>query len=365
MNSGESRIEGDARSHVQAKGSGETLPAASGALDRRQIITLLVLGTALAIIVIDATIVSVTLKTIQLQFKVSYIDLEWIVSLYALVFGTFLLIWGKLGDEFGRKRIFIGGVGLFVVGSIVTGSSTNLSEMLVGRAIQGFGAAMASPSTLSILTTTFTGKARGIAFGIWAAIAGAAAVVGPIMGGYFTTYQTWNWAFYINAPIGIAAIIGAVVVIKESTFRDPKYSTDYGGVIFITLSLSALLFGFIEAQTYGWITPNATFSLAGLSLPSNSISLPFFSLVSGLVLLAVFGLVERRRQRAGKDSLFDISLLKFKGFRYGIITVTIVSMGEFAVIYFLSIYFQVVRGLSAISTGITFLPLAVCLFFTA
>src|SRR2546425_1497897 len=215
MNSGESRIEGEARSHIQAKGSGETLPATSGALDRRQIITLLVLGTALAIIVIDATIVSVTFKTIQLQFGVSYIDLEWIVSLYALVFGTFLLIWGKLGDEFGRKRIFIGGVGLFVVGSIVTGSSTNLSEMLVGRAIQGFGAAMASPSTLSILTTTFTGKARGIAFGIWAAIAGAAAVVGPIMGGYFTTYQTWNWAFYINAPIGIAAIIGGAVMIKE------------------------------------------------------------------------------------------------------------------------------------------------------
>src|SRR5713101_2645941 len=334
-------MSGESQSKPSGPASGGPSPASapgSTKIERKQLLILLVLSLSLAIIVIDATIVIVAQYQIQKDFGISLKDLEWITSLYALVFGSFLLTWGKLSDEFGRKRIFISGISLFITGSIIDGFSQDLTQILVGRAIQGFGAAMASPSTLSILTTTFTGKARGIAFGIWAAIAGAAAVIGPIIGGYFTTYQTWNWAFYINAPIGIAAIIGALVVIKESTFRDPKYSTDYGGVIFITLSLSALLFGFIEAQTYGWIIPNATFSLAGLSWPSNSISLPLFSIISGLVLLAVFGLIERRRQRAGKDSLFDISLLKFKGFRYGIITVTIVSMGEFAVIYFLSIY---------------------------
>ncbi len=349
----------------QQRASTETSPAASSTLGRRQFIILLVLSLALAIIVIDATIVNIALPSIQHDFQVSVKDLEWIVSLYALIFGSFLLTWGKLGDEFGRKRIFIGGVALFVLGSIVDGVSGNLTNMLVGRGIQGFGAAMAAPSTLSILTTTFTGRARGIAFGTWGAVAGASAVLGPLLGGYFTTYWSWRLAFLINVPIGVVAVIGALVVIKESRFRDPNYSTDYAGVTVITLSLSALLFGFIEGQTYGWLTPSEPFHVAGIAWPTNSISLPAFSIISGLVLLGVFGFLQRRRQRAGKDSLFDISLLKYKGFRYGIITVTIVSMGEFAVIFFLSIYLQIVRGLTAIDTGITFLPLAISLFFTA
>ncbi len=337
----------------------------SDTINLRQALVLAVLSLALALIVIDATIVSVTLPSILKEFQITVKDLEWITSLYALVFGTFLLTWGKLSDEFGRKRIFIGGVVMFVAGSVATGVSGDLTSMLVGRGLQGFGAAMASPSTLSILTTTFTGKARGVAFGMWGAVAGGAAVVGPIIGGYFTTYYTWRLAFLINVPIGAVAIIGALLLIKESRLRNPNYSTDYAGVTLITLSLSALLFGFIEAQTYGWVVPNEMFTVAGLSWPFSNISLPLFSIISGLVLLAVFGWFEWRRQRDGKDPLFDVGLLKFSGFRYGIITVGIVSMGEFAVIFFLSLYFQVVRGLSAIDTGLTFLPLALSLFFTA
>jgi EmrB/QacA subfamily drug resistance transporter len=345
--------------------SQEESKSVSDTINLRQTLVLAVLSLALAIIVIDATVVSVTLPSILKEFQISVQALEWITSLYALVFGTFLLTWGKLSDEFGRKRIFIGGVVVFVVGSVVTGVSGDLSSMLVGRGLQGFGAAMASPSTLSILTTTFTGKARGVAFGIWASVAGGAAVVGPILGGFFTTYYTWRWAFLINVPIGAIAIIGALLLIKESRVKNPNYSTDYAGVALISLSLSALLFGFIEAQTYGWIVPNEKFALLGFRWPLSNISLPLFSIISGFMLLAVFGLFERKRQGNGKDPLFDIGLLKFPGFRYGIITVSIVSMGEFAVIFFLSLYFQVVRGLSAINSGITFLPLALSLFLTA
>ncbi len=352
-------------SAVLEEKSKEETKIGSDTINLRQALILAVLSLALALIVIDATIVSVTLPSILKEFQITVKDLEWITSLYALVFGTFLLTWGKLSDEFGRKRIFIGGVVMFVLGSVITGVSGNLSSMLVGRGLQGFGAAMASPSTLSILTTTFTGKARGVAFGMWGAVAGGAAVVGPIVGGYFTTYYTWRLAFLINVPIGAIAIIGALLLIKESRLRNPNYSTDYVGVTLISLSLSALLFGIIEAQTYGWIVPNQTFAVGGWSWPSSNISLPLFSIISGLVLLAVFGWFEWRRQRDSKDPLFDVGLLKFHGFRYGIITVAIVSMGEFAVIFFLSLYFQVVRGLSAIDTGLTFLPLALSLFFTA
>src|SRR5439155_12444619 len=187
-------------------------------IERKQILTLLVLSLSLAIIVLDATIVIVALKTISIDFSISLKDLEWITSLYALIFGSFILTWGKLSDEFGRRRIFAAGISLFVLGSIIDGVSSNLTQMLVGRVIQGFGAAMASPSTLSILTTTFTGKSRNVAFGIWRATAGAAAVLGPVLGGYFTTYISWRWAFCINIPIGIAALVGAAFVIRETRF---------------------------------------------------------------------------------------------------------------------------------------------------
>jgi EmrB/QacA subfamily drug resistance transporter len=359
----------------QSKPSGQTWEGASPAsaggstkIEPKQLLILLVLSLSLAIIVIDATIVIVAQYQIQKDFGINLKDLEWITSLYALVFGSFLLTWGKLSDEFGRKRIFTAGISLFIVGSIVDGFSQDLAQILLGRVLQGFGAAMASPATLSILTTTFTGKARGVAFGIWGATAGAAAVLGPVLGGYFTSDPafTWRWAFFINIPIGIAALVGAAFAIKETRFKDPKYTTDSLGLIFITLGLASLLFGFIEAQTYGWIIPNSEFTAGGFSWAvSNPVSLPLVSIITGLALLTVFTFYEIRRLRMGKVPLFDFSLLKFKGFRYGLFTVTIVAMGEFGAVFIISIFLQTVKGLSAFNAGLTFLPMAISVFIFA
>jgi EmrB/QacA subfamily drug resistance transporter len=344
----------------------QTAQAASGKIQPKQLLILLVLSLSLAIIVIDATIVIVAQYQIQKDFQISLKDLEWITSLYALIFGSFLLSWGKLSDEYGRKRIFVAGIFLFVVGSIIDGFSQNLSQLLVGRVIQGFGAAMASPSTLSILTTTFTGRARGIAFGIWGATAGAAAVLGPVLGGYFTTYVTWRWAFFINIPIGAVALLGAALVIRETRFKDPKYTTDYPGLVLITVGLASVLFGLIEAQTYGWLVPNEAFSVGGFSwTTSNPISLPLVSIIIGIVLLGIFTSYEIHRGRKGMVPLFDFSLLKYKGFRYGLFTVTIVAMGEFGAVFIISIFLQTVKGLSAINAGLTFLPMAISVFIFA
>src|SRR6267378_3221726 len=359
----------------QGKPSGQTWERASPAsgegstkIEPKQLFILLVLSLSLAIIVIDATIVIVAQYQIQKDFGINLKDLEWITSLYALVFGSFLLTWGKLSDEFGRKRIFVAGISLFIVGSIVDGFSQDLTQILAGRVLQGFGAAMASPATLSILTTTFTGKARSIAFGIWGATAGAAAVLGPVLGGYFTSDPslTWRWAFFINIPIGITALVGALFAIKETRFKDSKYTTDYFGLILFTIGLSSLLFGFIEAQTYGWIVPASEFGVAGLSWStSNPVSLPLVSIITGLVLLIVFAFYEIRRLRSGRVPLFDFSLLRYKGFRYGLFTVTIVAMGEFGAVFIISIFLQTVKGLSAINAGLTFLPMAISVFIFA
>jgi len=344
----------------------QTAQAESGKIQPKQLLILLVLSLSLAIIVIDATIVIVALPQIQRDFSISLKDLEWITSLYALIFGSFLLSWGKLSDEYGRKLIFMSGISLFIVGSIIDGFSTNLSQMLVGRVIQGFGAAMASPSTLSILTTTFTGKSRNVAFGIWGATAGAAAVLGPVLGGYFTTYISWRWAFFINIPIGIAALVGAAVVIKETRFKDPKYTTDYPGLVLITIGLASVLFGLIEGQTYGWLVPNQDFSAGGFSWStSNPLSLPLISIITGIVLLGIFTFYEIRRAGKGLVPLFDFSLLRYKGFRYGLFTVTIVAMGEFGAVFIISIFLQTVKGLSAIDAGLTFLPMAISVFIFA
>src|SRR3989442_4556483 len=340
----------------------------SGKIQPKQLLILLVLSLSLAIIVIDATIVIVAQYQIKQDFQISLKDLEWITSLYALIFGSFLLSWGKLSDEFGRRRIFMAGISLFVVGSVIDGFSQNLSQILVGRIIQGFGAAMASPSTLSILTTTFTGKARGVAFGIWGATAGAAAVLGPVLGGYFTSDPTftWRWAFFINIPIGILALVGAAFAIKDTRFKDPKYTTDSIGLILITLGLSSLLFGFIEAQTYGWIVPATDFGVGSFSWSvSNPVSLPLVSIITGLVLLTLFTFYEIRRLSSAQIPLFDLSMLKFMAFRYAVFTVTIVAMGEFGAVFIISIFLQTVKGLSAFNAGLTFLPMAISVFIFA
>lgn len=332
---------------------------------RAQWLTLLVLCMALLIVIIDVTIVNVTIPAIRQEFGASLADIEWISAIYALVFAAFIITWGRIGDEIGRRRIFIAGVVVFVAGSVLVGVSPNLPIMLAGRLIQGFGAAMTSPSTLSILSTTFTGRMRGVAFGLWGATAGAAGAVGPLLGGFLTTYVTWRWAFLVNVPVGALAIGGALLLIQESRDASRKHSYDVVGVILAALGFALLVFGLIEGQNYGWLTPKGQFALGSFVWSSTTLAITPVALALAVLFLAAFVVYELYVLRRGGEPLFDFTLLNFRGFRYGLMTVLIVALGEFGIFFIFSIYLQTVRALNAFQTGLFFLPFSIVTFIAA
>lgn len=333
--------------------------------DREKWIGLVMMALALSIVIIDATIVNVTIPSIRRDFGASLRDVEWISATYALVYAAFIITFGRLGDEVGRKRIFIIGVVTFILGSLVVGMAPGVGIILVGRVVQGLGGAMISPATLSILAVTFTGRARGIAFGIWGAVVGASAAFGPLLGGFLTTTFNWRWAFLVNLPIGIISIVGGLIYVAESKGKPRTGGWDIVGVVLAALGLSTLVFSLIEGQAYGWWSPVDTFSIFGWEWPYTALAITPVMFAVGVFFLGSFVIYEIRLKRRGGDPLFDFDLLRYRGFRFGLITVLIVALGEFGILFVLSIYLQTVRGLSAFDTGLLLLPLAIATFFAA
>lgn len=334
---------------------------------RRNWLGLVILGLALAIVIIDTTIVNVTIPSIQKEFGASIRDLEWISASYALVYAAFIITWGRLADGLGRRLVFVLGLIVFVLGSLLVGIAGSIPWILVGRVAQGFGAAMTSPATLSLLAATFTGKARGIAFGVWGATAGAAGALGPILGGWLTTNFDWRWAFLVNLPIGVIAIIGSFILLDESKGGEAGkgLSLDVVGIVLAALGLAALVFGLIEGQTYGWWTPKDQFTLGSFAWPEGGLAITPVMFGLSVVFLGAFVAWDLWLARRGRSPLFDFGLLRYRGFRFGLLTVLIVALGEFGVIFVFSIYYQSMRGLTAFDTGVALIPLAITSFIAA
>src|SRR3954467_1577726 len=237
----------------------------SNASTDRKGLVLLLLAAAQFVVVLDASIVNVALPSIGKDLQFSQDNLSWVVNAYVLVFGGFLLLGGRIADLFGRRRVFVGGLILFGIASLLGGLSTNEGQLIAARALQGLGAALLSPAALAILTTTFAeGAERNKALGVWGAVAGSGGAVGVLLGGILTDGLGWEWVFFVNVPVTLAAAFGAMRVLGES--RDESATSfDLLGAVTITAGLSLLVYTIVDANNAGWASAQ-TLGLGAIAL---------------------------------------------------------------------------------------------------
>ncbi|HEY3334582.1 MAG TPA: MFS transporter [Candidatus Limnocylindrales bacterium] len=326
---------------------------------------LAMLSLGVSMIIVDATIVNVAVPSIIRDLDLTSTTAEWINTVYALVFAALLITLGRIGDLLGRRALYLVGLVVFGAASVLAGAAPTGELLILARILQGVGGAMILPSTQSILNTNFRGRDRAIAFGIWGATIGGMAAIGPLLGGWLTTSFSWRWAFFINIPVAIVAILGTRRYIGESKDEHATAGVDPLGFVLITAGLSAVVFGLIEGRSFGWWTPTKAFTVGGWTWPLDTISVIPFLLAGGVLLLALFLWVEGRRDRAGKFFLFDVDLWRYPAFRYGNLAGTIVALGEFGLLFALPLFLQGVIGYSAFETGLVFLSLAMGAFVAA
>ena len=333
-----------------------TAPTLTGT---RKWVALLFLSLGVAMIILDATVVNVAIPTMVKDLGLSTTDAEWVNAVYALTFASLLLLSGRLADIVGRRLMFMAGVALFALASVLVAMSTGSVELIGARALQGVGAAMILPASLSVLNAVYRGRDRAVAFAVWGATIGGMAALGPLVGGWLTTYASWHWAFLINVPIAVAVVIGVWLLVPETRDLVDKRGVDLPGTVLGTLGLAFLVFGLIEGQTYGWLTAKKPFQLGGVQWPADGISPAAVGLLGGVLLLVLFLLVERRRVTGGKVVLVDLRLFRIRTFGVGNLVAAVVSLGEFGLLFALPLFLQSVVGYDALQTGVILLALAV------
>jgi EmrB/QacA subfamily drug resistance transporter len=330
------------------------------ATDTYRWVALLFLSLGLAIVIIDNTVLNVAIPYILRDLNTSLDTLQWTISGYALIIATLLITMGRLGDMFGRKRIFIIGLVFFAVGSLIASFAEGPWSLFVGEAlIEAIGAAMMMTSSLSLLVSEFQGRERPIAFGIWGSVAGASAALGPLLGGYLTTYFSWRWSLRINVFVAIFALLGTVFI-KES--KGDQKGFDWPGTILSGLGLFALVFALIEGRIYGWTAPVKQFSIGSWTWPATNISIIPFAFWFAAVCLALFVVTEYFEEKEGRAPMLQMSLFGHSGFSIGLLTLGIVSLGQFGAFFVLPIFLQSALGFDAWRTGLAFLAASITMF---
>src|SRR5256885_14801536 len=295
-------------------------------------------------VVLDIAIVNVALPSIKVDLGFSQQNLQWVISAYALVFGGFLLLGGRAADVLGRRRIFLVGLVVFTLASLLAGLAWSEASLIGARSLQGLGAAIITPAALSILSTTFTeGRERNIALGAWGAVGGFGAAAGVLLGGVLTDALSWSWIFFVNVPVGVTAFILAPILLKES--RDAHVKRfDLPGAVLVTGGLSLLVYAITQAGQDGW--------LAGRTLGFFAVS---------LVLLVGFVVWEMRHP----EPLMRFGILRTKTISGANVAGFIMGTALFAMFLMLTLYMQQVLGYSAMKTGVAYLAVAGTAIFTS
>jgi EmrB/QacA subfamily drug resistance transporter len=303
--------------------------------DNRRWWTLGAMCFALFMVMLDNTVVNVALPSIQEDLHTSISGLEWTVNAYTLAFAVLLVTGGRLGDIFGRRRTFLFGVVVFALSSGFIGLSQSDEWLVVGRAVQGMGAAFMMPATLSIITNAFPPHERGKAIGTWAGVSALALAIGPVVGGFLVEHVSWQSIFFLNLPVAVAAVAVTLFATHESRDETATHQIDFAGVATITIGLAALVLALVEGNSWGWGSARilALFGVAA----------------AGLVGFAV---VERR----SREPMVDFAFFRSRSFLGANVVAFVVSFAMLAMFFFLALYMQNIKGYTALQTGVRFLP---------
>ena len=296
------------------------------------------LGTFM--LLVDVTIVNVALPDMAKDLKTSFSSLQWVVDAYALTLAALVLGTGSIADLVGHRRAYVAGLALFAVSSLVCGLSPNAGVLVSFRAVQGLGAAAMFATTFALLNSNYSGRDRGVAYGMWGAVAGASAAIGPIAGGLLTEGISWRWIFYVNLPVSVAAIALCVLVLDDA-HAPVRARVDVPGIVAFTAAAGTLTYGLIHANEHGWSTAGS-----------------WGWLVASPVMLVLFVLVETRT----RQPMLDLGLMRNRSFVGILLAIGLLSLAAFASFTYTSIWLQSVLGLSPIQAGLTGLPLSLAAF---
>jgi EmrB/QacA subfamily drug resistance transporter len=315
------------------------------AAQRRKWLALALLASTQFVIVLDAAIVNVAIPSIGKDLEFFEEDLTWIPNAYALTFGGFLLLGGRMADLLGRRRLFMIGLVLFSVASLIGGLATSDTQLIAARALQGLGAALLAPSALSMVTNMFAeGTERNKALGVWGAVSGSGGAAGVLLGGVLTEYLGWEWVLWVNVPIGVLAAILAPRLLVESRRETDLRHFDALGAVTVTAGLSLLVFALVDTINEGW---GSTQTLTLLAI--------------ALALIAAFVFIELR----SRDPLMPFGIFRLRTLTGANIVGLLVGAALFAMFFFLSRYMQEVLGYSALKAGVSYLPLALAIIGAA
>ncbi|MEV8220715.1 MFS transporter [Microbacterium sp. NPDC077391] len=322
-------------------------------------LSLVFISVAVSLIIVDSTIVNVAIPSIVDELAISSTQVQWVQESYTLVFAALLLVFGTLSDRYGRRLMLLVGIAVFVVASMLIALAPTGDLLIGARVIQGVGGAMVLPTTLSLINAGFRGRERGIAFAVWGSTIGGMVALGPLLGGWLTTYFSWRWAFGINIPLGLIVAVGVLLTVAESRDAHDGRRIDVVGAVLSVLASAGLVFGLIEGRTYGWWLSEGErrLTIGDWTWPFGLSPVPVSFAVAALS-TALFIWWGVRRARRGQPTLLALSLFAIPSFRNGNIAALIVSLGEFGIVLSLPLWLQNVVGYDALQTGLVLLALA-------